>query len=220
MAGAATNAGTAAAAQSQADDAQVDTDTADTQQADSQAATETAGASSFTISRVDSGTKPAIAIDSSAQALIAYMLERMHRGTSLLVVDSLQTTWSTWRNLHPQTLILDERVRNDSYASYYRNNDSGVHGDFSDDDRLPAKEIVVGLIIGRTARAYPLALAEHYPVVNDRLDETPVVVAFGSDGQTRIVFDPRLDGRTLIFDPHPSDPAPWSIGRRTASGSD
>jgi len=51
-----------------------------------------------------------------------------HRGTSLVLVDSLQTTWSTWRNLHPQTLILDERGRNDSYASYYRNNDSGVHG--------------------------------------------------------------------------------------------
>ncbi len=70
-------AGAAAAAQSQTDDAQAETDTADTQQADSQTATETAGASSFTISRVDSGTKPDIAIDPSGQALIAYMLERM-----------------------------------------------------------------------------------------------------------------------------------------------
>jgi hypothetical protein len=69
--------GASAAAQSQADDAQAETDTADTQQADSQAATETAGASSFTISRVDRGTKPDIAIDASGQALIAYMLERM-----------------------------------------------------------------------------------------------------------------------------------------------
>jgi hypothetical protein len=34
-------------------------------------------ASSFTITRVDSGTKPDIAIDASGQALIAYMLERI-----------------------------------------------------------------------------------------------------------------------------------------------
>ena len=103
-------------------------------------------------------------------------------------------------------MILDERVRNDSYASCYRNNDAGVHGGFSNDDRLPAKSVVVGLIIGHTARAYPLALAEQQPVINDRLDETPVLVTFGSDGKTGIVFDRRLDGRTLTFDPRPNEP--------------
>lgn len=66
-----------AAAQAQADGAEAQTDAAQTDQAGSHAATETAGASSFTITRVDSGTKLDITIDASGQALIAYMLQRI-----------------------------------------------------------------------------------------------------------------------------------------------
>ena len=147
-----------------------------------------------------------LATDSLWSRILCEAITGPLRGTSLVVLDNLQTTWRTWRDLHPGTLILDEQVRNDSYASYYHNEDSGIHDSFNDDDRLPAKSAVVGLIIGRTARAYPLALAEQHPVINDRLDETPLLVTFGSDGQTGIASDRRLDGRTVTFDPHPSDP--------------
>ena len=50
---------------------------AEAEVADSQTETESVEASSFTITRVDGGTKPDIAIDAEGQPLIAYMLERM-----------------------------------------------------------------------------------------------------------------------------------------------
>ena len=139
-----------------------------------------------------------------------------HKGTSLTVIDSLQTTWGTWRDLHPDSLILNAALRNDSYASYYRNNDAGVHGESISDERLPTKAVVVGLVVGRTARAYPLALAAQAQVINDVVEAIPVVTVFGTDGVTGVVYDRRLADRELLFDPHATDSLAM-IDRETGS---
>ena len=124
-----------------------------------------------------------------------------NKGRTLTVVDSLQTTWATWKRLHPDTLILDVDPRNDGYASYYRNADAGVLGDFVQDDRLPTKVVVVGIVVGRTPRAYPLPEAGHGGVVNDVIERTPVAVVFGDDGVTGVVYHRRLGDQLLTFDP-------------------
>ena len=129
-----------------------------------------------------------------------------NKGRTLAVVDSLQTTWATWRRLHPDTLILDIDPRGDSYASYYRSADAGVLGDFVEDERLATKAVVVGIVVGRTPRAYPLPEAGDGGVVNDVIERTPVAVVFGSDGVTGVVYDRRVAGRLLTFDPLASDP--------------
>ena len=123
-----------------------------------------------------------------------------HFGTQLVVVDSLQTTWGTWRDLHPQTLLLESQIRTDDYRSYYGNDDAGVLGNFNDDDqRLSTKAPVVGVVIGREARAYPFDTGLTQGVINDTLAGVPVLAAFGPDGQTGVLFDRRPDGRTLTF---------------------
>lgn len=129
-----------------------------------------------------------------------------NKGRTLTVVDSLQTTWATWKRLHPDTLILDVDPRNDGYASYYRNADAGVLGDFVQDDRLPTKVVVVGIVVGRTPRAYPLPEAGHGGVVNDVIERTPVAVVFGDDGVTGVVYHRRLGDQLLTFDPLAGDP--------------
>ena len=51
-------------------------------------------------------------------------------GTELEVIPVTQTTWAAWRELHPDTLVLDKngRYQSDSYASYYANGRAGVIG--------------------------------------------------------------------------------------------
>jgi hypothetical protein len=137
--------------------------------------------------------------DSLWSQILGESIEGQRKGAKLEVVDSLQTTWGTWRQLHPATLVLASDIRSDSYAGYYQNNDSGVHGNFVDDDRLPAKSIVVGAVVGSSPRAYPLALGADFSVVNDVLEDVPLLAVFAPDGLTGLLYDRRIDGRPLTF---------------------
>ena len=137
--------------------------------------------------------------DSLWSQILGEAIDGSRKGTKLEVVDSLQTTWGTWRQLHPATLVLESDIRSDSYAGYYQNNDSGVHGNFVDDDRLPDKTIVVGAVVGSSPRAYPLALGAEFSVINDVLEDVPLLAVFAPDGLTGLLYDRRIDGRALTF---------------------
>jgi hypothetical protein len=137
--------------------------------------------------------------DSLWSQILGESIDGSRKGTKLEVVDSLQTTWGTWRQLHPTTLVLESDIRFDSYAGYYQNNDSGVHGNFVDDDRLPDKTIVVGAVVGSSPRAYPLALGAEFSVINDVLEDVPLLAVFAPDGLTGLLYDRRVDGRVLTF---------------------
>lgn len=67
------------------------------------------------------------------------------------------------------------------------------------DARLRRRAIVVGVVDGDAARAYPLAAVASEGVVNDVVGSLPVVVAVGRD-RTLYAYDRRLDGRTLAFE--------------------
>ena len=110
------------------------------------------------------------------------------RGQTLAVVESLQTTWGVWQVLHPNSLVLDNDVGSDQYQSYYASGDSGVHGDFVQDDRLPDKAVVLGVVIEGAPRAYPLALAVEAPVINDVLGEQAILAVFVPDGRTGLAY--------------------------------
>jgi len=64
---------------------------------------------------------------------------------------------------------------------------------------LNDREPVIGLIHGGIAKAYPLRVLMWHEIVNDRVGDLPVVVTFCPLCNAAIVFDRRLDGRTLDF---------------------
>jgi Protein of unknown function (DUF3179) len=66
-------------------------------------------------------------------------------------------------------------------------------------DWLAFREPVIELAVGNHARAYPLQILTWHEIVNDRVDGTPVAVTFCPLCNTAIVFDRRVDGRTLSF---------------------
>ena len=64
---------------------------------------------------------------------------------------------------------------------------------------LKSRDVVVGLTIGGSARAYPWqALTKQSPVV-DRVHGTPLLVAVGPDGKSFRVFVSRVDGKDAEF---------------------
>lgn len=64
---------------------------------------------------------------------------------------------------------------------------------------LPAREPVLVVEGRKTVRAYPLRILVWHEIVNDELDGVPIAVTYCPLCNSSVVFDRRVDGRTLRF---------------------
>jgi hypothetical protein len=121
--------------------------------------------------------------------------------TELEILPSTQTTWALWRDLHPDTKVLNKRgsYQSDSYDGYYMDGSAGVIGETFKDDRLPRKELVLGVNIQGSAKAYPFSALENQPVVNDSVASKDVLVFFDTSTGTSLVYDRTVEGNSLTF---------------------
>ena len=124
------------------------------------------------------------------------------KGVELGVVPATQTTWAAWAELHPDTLVLDKgsAYTVDSYERYYTDSGrSGIHGQFNPDDRLPPKELVVGIDLDGKTKAYPFSALTSRQVVNDAFSDEDILIFFDPATGTALAFDRRIDGTALTF---------------------
>ncbi len=117
----------------------------------------------------------------------------------------LSSTWEQWFSLHPDTLVLNKRgaYRGDTYERYYSGGSAGILGEANKDNRLPGKELVMGMAVSGLAKAYPFSAISQQPVINDNFAGEAVVVTFETISESGAAFQRRLDGRTLTFEPAP-----------------
>ena len=139
--------------------------------------------------------------DSLWQQILGEGIKGQFKGVKLTPIAATHTTWTQWRTTHPDTLVLDKggSCGSDDYSSYYNRSDSGVLGGSLSDDRLPAKELVLGLVIQRKTKAYPFTRLFTDPVINDSLGDSALLIVFDARSTTAIAFDRSLEGRTLTF---------------------
>jgi hypothetical protein len=151
--------------------------------------------------------------DRSSGSLWSQIMATAIRGPStgdrLELVPSTLTTWGEWQAERPDTTVLlpppesgTIEPTTDGFPAA-GSPDSGHVGVISvargfDDDRLPARAIVVGVATDEAAKAYPIDRVQEAGVVNDRVGELPIVVAPGAVPQA---YDRRIDGTTLSFEP-------------------
>lgn len=64
---------------------------------------------------------------------------------------------------------------------------------------LKVDDEVLGIVRGKTVRAYPVRILNWHEVVNDRIDGSPVVISFCPLCGTGVAFDARVNGRELSF---------------------
>ena len=123
-------------------------------------------------------------------------------GVVLDLIPSRLMAWEAWKELYPQTLVLDKQdfYRVDNYDSYYTDSRSGILGRLVQDDRLAAKEFVLGLEVGTAKRAYPYAELIESPIANDRLGDEDVVVVYDAPAGAAVAWSRNLDGRLLTFE--------------------
>ncbi len=135
-------------------------------------------------------------------------------GTRLSLLPSRLTTLATWRESHPETLVLrpppesetlvDGGVRDyttNPYAGYDESGQIGIGANDAPDDRLDPKQRVLGITHDGTAVAYPLStVTDRGGLVNDTVAGRPVVVTVGPDDQSLFGFVRRVEQMTLTFE--------------------
>ncbi len=136
-------------------------------------------------------------------------------GTTLAYFPSVHTEWEAWRNQFPDTMVLSKQdtciqfncdgYAVDRYASYYQSSAEGLI-----DRQIPResevsgpKELVLGVVTDGNARAYPYKVLAETGLINDQVDETPILVWFDPSSETGTAFVRRQDDRILTFSQDP-----------------
>jgi hypothetical protein len=140
--------------------------------------------------------------------LMATAVRGRAAGDRLELVPSTLATWERWSASHPDTRVLLPPPASGTLSR--RPGDRGGRrepgrvgvatvGGGVEDDRLPERELVVGVATGEAATAYSRSAVAETGVVNDWVGDLPVVVVAAA-GALPHVYDRRVDGRVLAFE--------------------
>jgi len=126
--------------------------------------------------------------DLETRSLWSHTLGRAMRGPlegeELEALPSVMTDWKTWRDKHPETTVLN-------LSRTARQFDRDIYRDPS--------QFIIGMTEGETARAWPFDQLLRRPVVNDAVNQTPVLVVFLRESHTAMVFNRRIEDHVLTF---------------------
>jgi len=130
-----------------------------------------------------------VMIDRETKSLWSHLLGRAMRGPlkgkDLQLLSGQMTDWKTWRERHPGTTVMVLKRTSKAFnREFYAN----------------PQRFVIGLVDGVAARAWPLDQLRKQPLVNDQLDDVPLLVWFEEESSTAYLFDRRAGDRTLRFE--------------------
>jgi len=102
------------------------------------------------------------------------------RGEDLILNRAIETTWGTWRKLFPETYAVSSQTgysRDYNVYPYgnYKTSSAIAYPIENSDDRLPAKERVIGFLNNGMAKAYPISSFDTISVVHDTIREKRIV---------------------------------------------
>ena len=121
-------------------------------------------------------------------------------------------TWKDWKRNQPLTKVLSvpndprhperqiQDIRTDNYAQYHASLNAGISGTQYTDNRLMNKELVVGVRLNESYRAYPFRAFKRKSIINDEVSDVPVLVFHDLESNATAVFLRTVDGKILTFE--------------------
>ena len=121
------------------------------------------------------------------------------KGQTLELVSMDELTFGLWKQESPTGLVLAPVVKDQ--AEYDSNWEAEIQ-------KLPVvltfpgtplqpRDVVIGLEVGGTSRAYPLATIMKQSPVQEKLGGVPILLTVGPDGKSVRAFISRMDGAEL-----------------------
>ncbi|MDF1573693.1 MAG: DUF3179 domain-containing protein [Bacteroidales bacterium] len=129
------------------------------------------------------------------------------RGTKAETFPLIETSWRTWKEMYPQTTVVTRNTGYDRnygrypYGSYRTEDDFLMFPVTNEDDRIPNKERVLGVLQSDEVRVYRFAgFDDSITVVHDHLRGKNLVIVGNQEDNFLLAFinDPG-DGSTLSF---------------------
>ena len=150
---------------------------------------------------------------------LSFSVRGEFEGTLLEPVPLILTTWKEWTTQHPDTLALRKPSSSsrDQYEGYYSSNDAGVIGEKIKDDRLPRKELVLGLGFDDGPKAFPHSELRDTRVVNDEVAGEKTVVFYQTESDTALAYGSEVDGQELTFSLEASEGREWLVDAETGT---
>lgn len=118
----------------------------------------------------------------------------------------VETTWKTWKEMYPETQVVSTNTGfRRSYGQYpygdYRTNSRLIFPVNNEDDRLPRKERVHGIIIDKNVKTYRFTEFETRSLIKDTFRGQQVVVVGDKDADFIVSFNTTLnDGEIMEFE--------------------
>jgi hypothetical protein len=115
-------------------------------------------------------------------------------GTKLERLPSTLTTWGKWRQEHPTTDVLTPatgHVRDysrDPYEDYYKSR-SGLFGFLKGGPGAEDKELVIGIEVGGTSKAYKLENLRSMGEIKDTIGDTVITLKLDEETDNLTVKD-------------------------------
>jgi hypothetical protein len=122
-------------------------------------------------------------------------------GRALRIVPSMHATWKQWKTLYPRSRVLETPgIRSSAYEDYNRDPTRiGIRGRRLRDQRLPAKERIIGVRTPEAAVAFVERNVRAARLVEETVGSLPVVLVATSADQPIVSFSRRVAGRVLSF---------------------
>ncbi len=116
-------------------------------------------------------------------------------GTKLKVLPSSVTTWRKWKKKYPQTRVLsfdtgfNRDYSRDPYDDYYRRSGGFFSSFFSAGPGEKEKEMVAGIVIGGSSKAYPVDLLRKKGKLTDDFGGRKIIIDFDEETDLLSVRD-------------------------------
>ncbi len=147
--------------------------------------------------------------DSNWSQLLMKSVNGTHTDEEIETYPMIETTWETWQEMYPMSRVLNTQTgfnRNYSffpYGGYKTNHDQLLFPVAPLDDRLPAKQRGLGIIINEQSKFYPLSKFDSpLTLTQEEFNLTDIVVVGSNQQNILVAYERRLpDGTLLTFFP-------------------
>lgn len=132
-----------------------------------------------------------------------------------------EVSFAIWRKEHPETRVLKpaaefkERYASADWEAEIAGYPTVTPGDPT--DPLKPRDLVVGIVSGEAAAAYPFDRVVAQGPIADTVGGTPILILAHSDGRSLRCFDRRVDGAALELFLEPGSDPPTLLDDRTGS---
>jgi len=147
--------------------------------------------------------------DSNWSQMLSESINGEFIGDEVETFPLIETTWKTWRDMYPSTLVLSLNTtysRNYGfypYGDYKENHENLIFPVANKDNRLLAKERVLGVFVEGDLKVYQFVEdSELVEIYNDTFNEKKIVVVSDATRNFIVAFENKTaDSTSLLFTP-------------------